>query len=174
MSDTARWLYLVVSAAPPVLRIEEFIRALQADGWSVALIATPNAANWLDLQALEDRTSVIVRVHPRSPYERASLPRADAVVAAPMTFNSINKWAAGFSDNQALGILNELLEAAVPILAVPCAKASLRAHPAYLGSVARLAHEGVVIMDPDAVTVRAEDGLASFDWKQIIDAARAL
>jgi hypothetical protein len=44
----------------------------------------------------------------------------------------------------------------------------LRTHPAYDESVARLTRAGVCLMDPDAVTVRAEDGLATFDWPQIL------
>jgi hypothetical protein len=35
-----------------------------------------------------------------------SVPEADAVLAAPLTFNTINKWAAGISDTLALGLLS--------------------------------------------------------------------
>lgn len=174
MTDGPRWVYLVVSAAPPVLRIEEFIGALAAEGWSVCVIATPNAASWIDLDSLAAATGCLIQVQARSPRRQESLPRADVVVAAPMTFNSINKWAAGFSDTLALGVLNEMLGADVPILAVPCVKAVLRKHPAYDESVARLVDAGVSVMDPDAVTVRAEDGLATFDWSQILSALSRL
>ena len=90
------------------------------------------------------------------------------MVAAPITFNSINKWAAGASDTLALGVLNEMLGTDVPILAAPCVKAVLRTHPAYDESVARLTRFGVSMMDPDAVTMRADDGLATFAWPQIL------
>jgi phosphopantothenoylcysteine synthetase/decarboxylase len=163
-------VYLVVSAAPPVLRIEELVTALAGEGWSVCLIATPTAASWIDLDALAARTGCLTQVHARSPREQESLPRADAVVVAPITFNSINKWAAGTSDTLALGVLNEMLGTGVPIVAAPCVKAVLRTHPAYEESVARLTSTGVSMMNPDAVTVRAEDGLATFDWPQILAA----
>ena len=168
MSDAPRWVYLVVSAAPPVLRIEELVIALSGEGWSVCVIATPIAASWIDLDALAAQTGCLTQVHGRSPREQESLPRADAVVVAPITFNSINKWAAGTSDTLALGVLNEMLGSDVPIVAAPCVKAVLRTHPAYDESVARLTRAGVCLMDPDAVTVRAEDGLATFDWPQIL------
>lgn len=170
MTDAPRWVYLVVSAAPPVLRIEEFVMALAADRWSVCVIATPTAASWIDLDALAAATGCSIQVHARSPRQQESLPRADAVVAAPITFNSINKWAAGASDTLALGVLNEMLGTEVPFVAAPCVKAVLRKHPAYEESVARLTSAGVSMMDPDAVTVRAQDGLATFDWPQILSA----
>jgi phosphopantothenoylcysteine decarboxylase len=168
VTDARQWVYLVVSAAPPVLRIEELVLALGAAGWSVCVIATPTAASWIDLDDLAARTGCPTAVHARSPRQQESLPRADAVVAAPITFNSINKWAAGTSDTLALGVLNEMLGTDVPIVAAPCVKAVLRTHPAYDESIARLTRAGVSVMDPDTVTVRAEDGLAMFDWPQIL------
>jgi phosphopantothenoylcysteine decarboxylase len=170
VTESPRCVYLVVSAAPPVLWIEELVVALAAKGWSVCVIATPTAASWIDLDALAATTGCLTQVHPRQPREQESLPRADAVVAAPMTFNSINKWAAGSSDTLALGLLNELLCTDVPIVAAPCVKAVLREHPAYADSVARLMSAGVSMLDPDAVKARGEPGLATFDWLQILSA----
>jgi phosphopantothenoylcysteine decarboxylase len=165
-----RSLYLVVTAAPPVLRIEGFLTMLHADDWRTCVIATPTAASWIDLDALAETTDCLTRVHARPPLQQDSLPRADAVMAAPMTFNSINKWAAGISDNFALGVLNEVLCADVPIVAVPCVKPVLRAHPTYHESVALLVSAGVSMIDSDAVTRRAPDGLAIFDWAEIMPA----
>lgn len=169
MSQGRRWLYLVASAAPPVLRIEEFISALHAEGWAACLIATPTAASWIDLDAVAGQTGCLTRVHPQPPAQQKgeSLPRAEAVVAAPMTFNSLNKWAAGFSDTLALGVLNEMLGTGVPIVAAPCVKSVLRRHPAYGPSLARLRSAGVNVLDPDAITIRAADGLATFKWAHI-------
>jgi len=171
--DHPRWVYLVVSAAPPVLRIEEFITRLSDDGWQVCLLATPTAASWIDLDALTASTGCRTRVTARAPGQQRSLPRADAIVAAPMTFNSINKWAAGISDSMALSVLNEILGADVPIIVAPCAKALLRQHPAYAHSVARLTAAGVTILDPDAVTTRGDDGLATLEWSHIMSALTA-
>jgi hypothetical protein len=161
-------LYLVASAAPPVLRIEEFITALHAEDWAVCLIATPTAASWVDLDAVAGQTGCLTRIHPRPPRQQEeSLPQAEAVVAAPMTFNSLNKWAAGYSETLALGLLNEMLGTGVPIVAAPCVKSVLRQHPAYEPSLARLRNAGVNVLDPDAITIRAADGLATFKWAQI-------
>jgi phosphopantothenoylcysteine synthetase/decarboxylase len=170
VSRKPNWLYLVVSAAPPVLRIEQFINSLRTEGWSACVIATPTAASWIDLDALAAATGCLTRVQPRPPRQKDSLPKADAVVAAPMTFNSINKWAAGVSDTLAMGVLNEMLGTEVPIIAAPCVKSVLRKHPAYARNITTLAEAGVMLLDPDVVTTRGEDGLANFDWSQIKDA----
>jgi phosphopantothenoylcysteine synthetase/decarboxylase len=171
VSDGRRWVYLVASAAPPVLQIEEFVNPLHAEGWAVCVIATPTAASWIDLDALAAATGCLTRVHARPPRQQEeSLPRAEAVMAAPMTFNSLNKWAAGFSDTLALGVLNEMLGTEVRIIAAPCVKPVLRQHPAYSHSIAQLTNAGVSLLDPDAITTRAKDGLAAFDWPQIVAA----
>jgi phosphopantothenoylcysteine synthetase/decarboxylase len=167
-------VYLVASAAPPVLSLEEFVTALTGEGWNVIVIATPTAAEWIDLDALAAATGCVMRVHARPPRQQDSLPQADVVVAAPMKFNSINKGAAGFSDTLALGVLNEILGTDVPILAVPCVNPVLRKHPAYDESVTRLTSTGVSMMDPDDVTTRADDGLATFSWSEILTALNAL
>ena len=137
MTDKPRWLYLVVSAAPPVLRIEELVVALTDAGWSVCLIATPTAAAWIDLDALAATTGCLTQVHPRQPHEQESLPRADAVLAAPITFNTINKWAAGSSDTLALGLRNELLCTKVPSslyrVSRPCCASTRRTRTAWRG-----------------------------------------
>lgn len=172
MSDpgAGRCVYVVASAAPPVLGIGEFVRLLQDRGRQVCLIATPTAASWLDVQGIGASTGCSVRTRSRLPHEADSLPKADAVVVAPATFNTINKWAAGISDSLALGVLNELLGIGVPITVVPCVKAELRRHPAYAGSVELLSAAGAVFLDPDTVTSRGEDGLVAFDWSRVLRA----
>ncbi|GAA3457994.1 flavoprotein [Saccharothrix longispora] len=167
MNGTARTVYLVVTAAPPVLSIDRLIESLHAADWRVCVIATPTAASWVNLDDLADRTGTPVRSQPGLPGQRDPLPRADALLVAPATFNTINKWAHGISDNLALGLLNELLATDVPILVVPCVKQLLRDHPAYTASVAALTAMHVAFMDPDQVTTRSPDGLATFHWKWI-------
>lgn len=170
MSATDRCAYVIASAAPPVLRVEDLVTMLTRDGWRVCLVATPTAASWIDLDAVAARTGCLVRATARPPGQDPPLPRADAVLAAPLTFNSVNKWAAGISDNLALGLLNELLAADVPIIGAPCVKDLLRRHPAYGDSTARLAAAGVELVDLTAG--RGPDGLVAFDWARLVDALR--
>lgn len=62
----------------------------------------------------------------------------------------------------------------LPILVAPWVKPVLRKHPAHDESIQRLTGTGLLVMDPDAVTVRADDGLATFIWSEITSALRDL
>lgn len=166
--STVRVLYLVVCAAPPAREIGELIDLLQRRGWSVQVIATPTAAAWIDSNALAHQTGHSVRATPRSPDDPNSLPLADAVVVAPATFNTINKWAGGINDTFALGILNEALGAQLPIVVSPYAKPSLTAHPAFGRSLAALRDAGVHLTDTEAIRP-AKDG-QPFRWSVVLDA----
>ncbi|RLP94970.1 flavoprotein [Micromonospora sp. CV4] len=142
-------LYLVVCAAPPALQIGELIDLLMADGWAVCVIATPMAATWIDMDVLSGQTGYPVRSEWRRPGEPDVLPKADAVVVAPATFNTINKWALGISDNLALGILNEALGLRLPVWVLPYAKPALAAHPAFTRNLDQLQANGVAVAPAD-------------------------
>ncbi len=101
------------------------------------------------------------------------MPPADAILAAPLTFNSLNKWAHGHSDTLALGLLNEALGLDLPIVAAPCVKQALRRHPAYGASIATLKTCRVRFLDPDTITVRAAGELVTFDWPMVVSLALA-
>ncbi|PZG13521.1 flavoprotein, partial [Micromonospora craterilacus] len=117
-----RLLYLVVCAAPPARHITELVEAVQRDGWDVHVIATETAHTWLPTEQLAAATGQPVSYRQRQPHEPSGLPRADAIAVVPATFNTINKWATGINDSQALGILNESLGADLPIIASPYVK----------------------------------------------------
>lgn len=142
-------LALVVSAAPPVLRIGELIDLLLADGWTVCVTATPTAATWIDLDVLARQTGYPVRVDWRLPGDPEPHPAADATVVVPATFNVINKWALGINDTLALGILNQALGSGLPVYAFPNVKAELGAHPAYKTSLRQLSAVGVIVNSLD-------------------------
>src|SRR5439155_1100294 len=77
-------------------------------------IATATAcAHFVDLAALERLLGEPVRTG----YRRAdeSRPPADAVIVAPATYNTINKWANGISDTYVLSLLAELTGLGTPI-----------------------------------------------------------
>lgn len=162
-------LYLVGCAAPPVQHIHELIELLQQAGWRICVIPTPRAASWLDDQALAQQTGYPVRHDHRLPGDPDSLPRADAVAVVPATFNTINKWAAGISDTFALGILNEALGLALPIIIVPYAKPSLAAHPEFNTNLEKLTSWGVNVLPNGAI--RAKDAPAPhFSWQPVVQA----
>jgi phosphopantothenoylcysteine decarboxylase len=160
-------LYIIGASAPPVRQLDNACKLAIDYGWDPHVILTPTAAEWIDLDAIR-ATGVSIRVSPRLPHEQDPFPEADAVLAAPLTFNTINKWAAGISDTLALGLLNELLVEGPPIVAVPCVKAAMRTHPAYVASVERLGGAGAQFLDQDEIITKGQDGLATFDWQTVI------
>ena len=144
-------LYVVVCAAPAASEVDDLVSRALAEGWVVRVIATPMAERFIDAPCLATMTGDRIRTGFRMPDEPDELPKADAVVVAPATFNTINKWAAGIADTFAAGLLCELTGAGVPILAVPLLKAELARHLAFTRSLEALGAMGVrVLFDPAA------------------------
>ena len=74
------------------------------------------------------------------------VPTADAVLACPLTFNSVNKFAHGHADNFAVGLLCEMVGYRVPVVAVPRGKPQLASHPAFTASLQTLRGLGVRVL----------------------------
>jgi len=160
-------LYVVGASAPPVRHLADASRLAIDAGWQPYVTLTPTAAEWVDLPELRTVTGQPVRVQPRRPGESDPFPPADAVLAAPLTFNTIKEWAGGINDTVALGLLNELLSSELPIVAVPYVKAVLHAHPAYAANVHLFESAGVQLLN-ESITTRGSDGLAAFDWPAVM------
>jgi hypothetical protein len=74
------------------------------------------------------------------------MPEADAVVVAPATYNSINKWAAGVADTYVLTQLAELTGLGVPVVVLPFVNTALAANRVFSRSVAELRQSGVFVL----------------------------
>jgi phosphopantothenoylcysteine decarboxylase len=144
-------LYLILCAAPPAQQIQDFIILAQQADWDVCVIATPQATRFIDIPVLATLTGYPVRSEYKLPGEADALPKADAIVVAPATFNTINKWALGIGDTLAVSILCEALgRGSPPIVAVPYLKADLAHHPAFSKNLQLLRECGVhVLYDPE-------------------------
>ena len=150
-SMTTRVLYLIVCAAPPARQTPDLVSSLQAEKWDVCVIATPQAARWIDVPSLSALTGYCVRTDYKLPGEADPLPKADAMLVMPATFNTINKWAQGIGDTLATSILCEALgRGTPPMIAVPCLKMDLVRHPAFSRSATLLRKSGVrVLHEPE-------------------------
>ncbi|MET8696437.1 flavoprotein [Streptomyces bauhiniae] len=138
------FLYVVVCAAGVASGVGTLIAEAQERGWEVGVIATPAAMNgFFDVPGTESRTGRPVRSAWRSPADPRPFPPPDAVVVAPATFNTVNKWAQGIADTLAVGTLCEALGLGVPIAVLPSVGEALAAHPAYRESLTRLRGLGV-------------------------------
>ncbi|NUQ98887.1 MAG: flavoprotein [Streptomyces sp.] len=141
-------LYLVGCAAPPVLDIDTPIRQALDRGWDVCLILTPTAATWLEseLDNLATLTGHPVRAWYKLPGQPDVLPPPDAILVAPASFNTINKWAAGTADTLALGLITEGIGKRLPLVALPHLNSAQAAHSAFGRSVDQLRADGVRII----------------------------
>lgn len=141
-----RVLYLVICGAGPADKIEAMIGLARQRGWDVRCIATPAAVrHFLDLDAIH----LLTGHRPRTDHQRADqprLPHADAVIVAPATYNTINKWALGIADNYVLTQLAELTGLDVPIAVLPFVNTAYTAHPAFATSIATLRRLGVTVL----------------------------
>ena len=105
-ADTRPVLYIIACGAPPAGQLPAFVRDAQIQGWNVCVIATPDGAKFVDAGNLAGLTGHPVRTRYKRPEEPDVLPPPNALIVAPGTFNTINKWAQGISDTLALGLLN--------------------------------------------------------------------
>jgi hypothetical protein len=141
----------------------------------VCVIATPDALKFIDIPTLVRETGHPVRHRYKYPGEPDTLPAADAIVVAPATVNTTNKWAAGIADTLALGVLVEAIGVGLPIVALPFTNAAMAAHPAFQESIDRLRSWGVTVLyGDDVVRLHApgtgERFLHEFPWERTLDA----
>lgn len=152
-------LYIIACASRVAGRIDGLIVAAQKAGWDVCVIATPSAMKFIDKATLEALTGRPVRNDYKRPEEPDIFPPADGIIAFPVTFNTINKWAAGISDTLALGLLNEYTGRKKPVLAIPVVTtgSGLDTHPAFSRSITLLREYGIrVLYEPEKYSPRNE------------------
>jgi phosphopantothenoylcysteine synthetase/decarboxylase len=138
-----------VCAAGPAATVSTLITLAQDSGSTVQVIATPSALSFLPAAAVERQTGRPVK----SQYSKPGVPRSlkpEAVIVAPATYNTINKWAQGISDTYALGVLAEITGLRIPIVVLPFVNTALASRAPFRRSVASLRGEGVrVVLGPD-------------------------
>lgn len=151
------------------------IDAAAQRGWDVCLILTPTAERWLnaEIPILAEVTGHPVRSTYKLPREPDVLPPPDAIVVAPATFNTINKWAAGISDTLALGLITEAIGKRLPLVALPYLNEWQASHPVFPKSVQFLQDAGVrVLIGEDGYMPHGPQGGKNrdFPWHKALDA----
>lgn len=173
-----RLLNVIVCAAGPASDVGKLVVLAQQRGWDVSVVSTPSALGFVDVRALEAQTGHPVRSQYRKPDEPRA-PLADAIVVAPATYNTINKWAAGISDTYALGVLAEAPGLGTPIVVLPFVNSALAGRAAFQTSVATLRQEGVrVLLGPgefEPLPARSgDDQKVDFPWRLALERVEAL
>jgi Flavoprotein len=168
-------LYAVVCGSPAAGHIGELVELAHQAGWQVCVVATPDGRKFIDAPAVAAQTGHPVRSEYKNPGDLDVLPPADAIVVAPATVNTINKWACGIADTLALGMLIEGHGLGVPIAVMPYTNTAMAAHPSFRQSLRRLRAWGVRVLFGDEV-VRlpppgaAADEAGAFPWGLVVAA----
>jgi phosphopantothenoylcysteine synthetase/decarboxylase len=178
VTQPGRFLSVIVCGAGPASEVGTLINLARDRDWTVQVIATPAALPFLDIAAIEDQTGAPVRSQYRKPGEPRSR-LADAIIVAPATYNTINKWAQGISDTYALGILAEATGMHTPIVVLPFVNSALASRAPYRHSVDELRREGVhILTGPGGIEPHephtGANLIAGYPWHRALDEAERL
>jgi phosphopantothenoylcysteine decarboxylase len=166
-----RVLYVLVCGSPMARDVGILVDLAQRDGWDVCVITTPDGLKFVDVAALQDQTGHPVRSHYKNPGEPDLLPPADAMIVAPATVNTVNKWAAGITDTLVLGLLVEGYGYGVPTAVVPYTNKVMAVHPSLQESLAKLRTWGVHVLNGELGLPGQNDRFRSqFPWRRALQA----
>jgi phosphopantothenoylcysteine synthetase/decarboxylase len=168
-------LYALVCGSPASRDVGTLVSLAQEAGWEVCVVSSPDALKFLDVPRLAAQTGHPVRHHYKYPGEPDLLPAAEAMIVAPATVNSVNKWAAGIADTLVLGLIVEAIGIGLPIVALPFTNGAMAKHPAFLESIEKLRSWGVTVLFGDDVIELHEPGqgerhLTEFPWELALKA----
>jgi phosphopantothenoylcysteine synthetase/decarboxylase len=145
-------LRILVCGAGSAEQSPDLVRAAVAQGWTVDVTATANALVMIDADELERLSGRPVRTtYGYAPDGTRVSPKADALIVAPATFNTINKLALGIADTYPLSSVAEVIGRRVPMVVVPAVNAALASRAPYRKAVEALQEEGVLFA-ADGVT----------------------
>jgi phosphopantothenoylcysteine synthetase/decarboxylase len=171
-------VYIVTCATLAATEIGTLVELAQGRGWETCVIVTPKALKFIDRTELEERTGYPVRSEYKEPGTPDVLPKADAVIVAGASFNTVNKWALGITDNLALGIIAEAPGLGLPVVLLPFVNKALAQHPAYAPALETLHKAGVTVLSGPEVYEPHPDGtgnerLRTYPWHLAVEVVEA-
>ncbi|MFX0579706.1 flavoprotein [Nocardia nepalensis] len=167
MNDNGRSvLYALVTGARVARDVGVLVDLAHADGWDVCVVSSPAGRRFIDADALAAKTGHPVRSEYKDPDAPDALPKAEGMIVAPITSNSLAKWAAGISDTLPLGLLVEAVGLQMPVVAVPFANRALMSFPPVGEAVRKLSTWGVTVLaeDPPHEPRSGGDHMSRFPW----------
>lgn len=151
-------LHALVTGSPAARDVGRLVDLALSDGWEVCVIASPDGRRFIDCEGLAAKTGHVVRSSYKEPDAPDILPPADALIVAPITCNSLAKWAAGISDTLPLGLLVEAVGKKQPVVAMPFSNRAQISFPAVQTAMINLAAWGVTVLVGDDVYKQHEPG----------------
>lgn len=108
------------------------------------------------------------------PGEPDAWPKADVIVVAPATFNTVNSWALGLTHDFVVGVVVEGIGKGIPIVAMPCVNSAYVQHRQFERSIEELRAMGVQLLYGDSGFVPNQPGQGKpkeFPRALVLDAA---
>lgn len=163
-------IVLCITGSVAAIKSPEIARELMRSGaeiypvmtWNAQLIIHPYTMEWATGNpCITQLTGKVEHVMLAGEHED----KADLILIAPSTANTIGKIANGIDDTTVTTFVSTAFGANIPIMIVPAMHASMYKHPIVLDNIKHLQSLGVVFIGP-----RIEDGKAKIaDTEEIVD-----
>ncbi len=165
-----RKIVLCVTGSVAAVKSPEIARELMRYGAEVYAVMTPMAQRIIHPYLLEWATGNPVVTELTGEVEHVTLAgdhpeRADLILVAPSTANTIGKVACGIDDTPVTTVLTTGIGAGVPVIIAPAMHQSMYNHPIVRENIKRLEAIGVEVMMP-----RVEEGKAKIpETEEIVE-----
>jgi phosphopantothenoylcysteine decarboxylase/phosphopantothenate--cysteine ligase len=166
-----RKIVLCVTGSVAAVKCPEIARELMRQGAEVYTVMSPMAQKIIHPYLMEWATGNQVVVELTGKIEHVMLAgerpgRADLVLVAPATANSISKIACGIDDTPVTTVVSTAFGSGIPIIVVPAMHESMYRHPVVTENIEKLQSLGVEFVGP-----RVEEGRAKIaETGEIVEA----
>jgi len=164
-------IILCVSGSVAAVQSPQIARALMRHGAEVFAVMSPMAQKIIHPYSMEWATGNAVTTELTGKIEHVALAgkhplKADLILVAPATANTISKIACGIDDTTVTSVVSTGFGSKCPIIIVPAMHESMYDHPIVTENVNRLKASGVQFVGP-----RIEEGKAKIaETHEIVDA----
>jgi phosphopantothenoylcysteine decarboxylase/phosphopantothenate--cysteine ligase len=166
-----RKIVLCVTGSVAAVKCPEIARELMREGAEVYAVMSAAAQRIIHPNLMEWATGNPVVTELTGKIEHVTLAgewsgKADLILVAPATANSISKIACGIDDTPVTTVVSSALGSGVPIMIAPAMHESMYRHPAVIENVRKLKSFGVEFLGP-----KVEEGKAKIaETKEIVEA----
>lgn len=164
-------IVLCITGSVAAVRCPEIARALMRHGAEVFAVMSPMAQRIIHPHLMEWATGNPVVTELTGKIEHVALvgereTRADLVLVAPATANTISKIACGIDDTTVTSVVSTAFGSKIPLIIVPAMHESMYNHPILMENIKKLKN-----LDIEFVGPRIEEGKAKIaDIQEIVDA----
>ena len=166
-----RRVILCITGSVAAVRSSEVARELMRHGAEVFTVMTPMAQKIIHPYLMEWATGNPVVTELTGEIEHVTYAgehpdRADLILVAPCTANTIGKAAAAIDDTPVTTVLTTAIGAGIPVIIAPAMHSSMYRHPLVMENIERLRSIGVEVLMP-----RFEEGKAKIpETGEIVEA----